>query len=208
MEKINVFRFRVRELREVNGYRSQKAFAEALGVAQTTVASWEGGKREPDFDVAIRIADIFCTSVDSLIRRSASLQPPSAASNSSGCWNGLVLKEFRERCGESPEYVADSIGVPYAVYESYEASSLAPSLSDLYALADHFCVDLDVLTGRSFHIADGDKISTNVPSEQQLLALYRSVNEQGKKYIVKQAEFAAAQSEYRSNPTSSAKSVG
>lgn len=44
--------------------------------------------------------------------------------------------------------------------------------------------------------------------EQRLISLYRSVNAEGKRHIAKQAEFAATQPEYRTNPTSSAKSVG
>lgn len=64
-----MFRIRIRQLREEAGYRSQQAFASAFGVAQTTVAGWEGGKREPNFETILRIADFFQVSVDYLLGR-------------------------------------------------------------------------------------------------------------------------------------------
>lgn len=62
-----MFRLRVRELRENAGYKSQKALADAFGVAQTTVAGWEGGKREPNYETTIRLANFFGVSLDYLL---------------------------------------------------------------------------------------------------------------------------------------------
>lgn len=73
-----MFRIRVRELREQAGYTSQKAFADAFGVAQTTVASWEGGKREPGHETTIRLADFFHVSVDYLLGRDDTKKEPPA----------------------------------------------------------------------------------------------------------------------------------
>ena len=73
-----MFRIRIRQLREEAGYRSQQAFANAFGVAQTTVAGWEGGKREPSYDTTARLADFFHVTVDYLLGRDSSLVPPAA----------------------------------------------------------------------------------------------------------------------------------
>lgn len=62
-----MFRFRIRELRENAGYKSQQAFADAFGVAQSTVASWEGGKREPNYKTTIRLSNFFGVSLDYLL---------------------------------------------------------------------------------------------------------------------------------------------
>lgn len=62
-----MFQTRLKELREAAGYKSQQAFADAFGVAQSTVGGWEAGKREPNYDVTIRLAQFFGVSVDSLI---------------------------------------------------------------------------------------------------------------------------------------------
>lgn len=66
-----MFRVRIRELREKAGYKSQQSFADAFGVAQTTVAGWEGGKRQPNYETTVRLADFFGVSVDYLIRDSS-----------------------------------------------------------------------------------------------------------------------------------------
>ena len=62
-----MFRVRLRELREAAGYKSQQAFADAFGVAQSTVGNWEAGKREPNFETAIKLSHFFGVSVDSLL---------------------------------------------------------------------------------------------------------------------------------------------
>ncbi len=62
-----MFRVRLRELREAAGYSSQQAFADAFGVAQSTVGSWEAGSREPSRKMAIRLAQFFGVSLDSLV---------------------------------------------------------------------------------------------------------------------------------------------
>lgn len=62
-----MFSVRLRELREAAGYSSQQAFADAFGVAQSTVGSWEAGSREPSRKMAIRLAQFFGISIDSLV---------------------------------------------------------------------------------------------------------------------------------------------
>ena len=62
-----MFRTRLRELRENAGYKSQQSFADAFGVAQSTVGGWEAGKREPNYATTLRLADFFHVSVDYLL---------------------------------------------------------------------------------------------------------------------------------------------
>lgn len=62
------FRTRLKKLREERGY-SQYTFADAFGVAQSTVGSWEAGKREPNYETTMRIADFFNVSLDYLLGR-------------------------------------------------------------------------------------------------------------------------------------------
>lgn len=65
-----MFRTRLRELREAAGYRSQQAFANAFGVAQSTVGNWEAGKREPNYETTLRLARFFHVSLDYLLGKS------------------------------------------------------------------------------------------------------------------------------------------
>lgn len=64
-----MFKVRIRELREAAGYRSQQSFADAFGVAQSTIGNWEAGKREPNLETMNHLADFFGTSVDYLMGR-------------------------------------------------------------------------------------------------------------------------------------------
>lgn len=58
-----MFRFQIKELREKKGI-SQKALADDLGIAQSTVGNWESGTREPNFDMLKKIAEYFGVSID------------------------------------------------------------------------------------------------------------------------------------------------
>lgn len=57
----------IRRLREANGY-SQLEFAMALGVTQGAVSHWETGRRKPDIDDLVRIAQLFHCTIDDLIK--------------------------------------------------------------------------------------------------------------------------------------------
>lgn len=63
----------LKELRNKT-HRTQKEIAKALGVAPTTYASWEQGKREPDQATTIRIADYFDVTLDYLYGRNETPQ--------------------------------------------------------------------------------------------------------------------------------------
>lgn len=62
-----MFQTRVRELREAAGYKSQQAFADTFGVAQSTVGGWESGKREPNYETTIRLSNFFNVPIDYLL---------------------------------------------------------------------------------------------------------------------------------------------
>lgn len=67
-----MFSLRLKELRE-RRFKSQRDFAQAFGVAQSTVGMWESGSRVPDLQTVQRLADFFQVSMDDLIGR----EPPS-----------------------------------------------------------------------------------------------------------------------------------
>lgn len=49
-----------------NAHITQTELAKQLGVAKNTVSQWECGKREPDIQTLIRIADIYNVTLDYL----------------------------------------------------------------------------------------------------------------------------------------------
>ena len=56
-------------IKAARGALTQKEFAEKLGVDNTTLASWEIGRREPDLDSLTMIADLSGVSLDWLAGR-------------------------------------------------------------------------------------------------------------------------------------------
>lgn len=57
----------LKKLRKASGYKSQQTFANAFGVAQSTVGMWEAGKREPNYETTIRLAKFLNVSIDCLL---------------------------------------------------------------------------------------------------------------------------------------------
>ena len=93
-----MFQIRLKELREKKGL-SQYEFAKKIGVAQSTVGSWESGRREPNYNTTKIIADFFDVSVDYLISRADDPTPN---------------PDNKKSPGEEPELDIDSI--EYALY--------------------------------------------------------------------------------------------
>ena len=62
----NYFGITLKKLRLENKL-SQKKFGEIMGVVNQTVSTWEVGKREPDYDTLIKIAEFFQVSVGYLL---------------------------------------------------------------------------------------------------------------------------------------------
>lgn len=61
-----MFSTRLKELRQEKGL-TQERFAQGLNVSKGAVAMWETGKRTPDADMLMTIANYFKVTVDELI---------------------------------------------------------------------------------------------------------------------------------------------
>ena len=180
------FRTRLRQLREECGYTSQASFAKDFGVAQTTVAGWEGGKREPPFSTMMRLADFFRVSVDFLLGRTDIRQMAPPLGHSS-CWDGSRLLTLRERFGEKPRDTAEALGTSTEQYLLYEQNKEDPPIWVLIKLADHFGTTIDRILGLVWELCDssGNPIIRNFVvsrEEQRLVEQYRlasnlSINE-------------------------------
>ena len=67
---MSTFSDKIRELRKQKGV-SQAVIAEYLGITKQAYSLYETGKREPDFDSLLKLADYFGTDTDSLLSDSA-----------------------------------------------------------------------------------------------------------------------------------------
>ena len=64
----NVFPQRLKELRQKKGL-TQQEIADLVHVNRVTYTNWEKGKREPNFEIVIKLADLLEVSVDWLFGR-------------------------------------------------------------------------------------------------------------------------------------------
>lgn len=175
---INMFRIRIRELREQAGYRSQQSFADVFGVAKSTIGNWEAGKREPNYETTIRLADFFHVSVDYLLGtsnlHSGVTSPPCFS------WSGNELRSLRIQTGESIKDTSTAVHLTVEDYTRLENGSFAPCLDVLCRLADHFCVVLDHLIGRIWTLCGTDKYATHsfciTDNEKNLIKCYRTAS--------------------------------
>lgn len=65
---------RIREIRKKCGL-TMKELGERVGVGESTISQYETGKRQPDYEVLLRIADYFGVSVDYLLGKSDEKTP-------------------------------------------------------------------------------------------------------------------------------------
>ncbi|MGX2947167.1 helix-turn-helix domain-containing protein [Enterococcus alishanensis] len=70
-----MFGKRLKELRKEKSHLTQLDMAKYLGVAKTTYASYEQGKRTPDVEIQNKIADYFDVTLDYLHGREQKKQP-------------------------------------------------------------------------------------------------------------------------------------
>lgn len=109
---------------------SQKELAEALGSTQGTISAWERGASSPDYDMLIRIADLFDVSTDFLIGRSDTL-------HTDGRPSIVTPNTFSEKAGGSvfdPEGVSEREVKP--AKPAPAPASLNLDLSDGMSYAD------------------------------------------------------------------------
>ena len=120
----------------------------------------------------------------------------------------INLSRARQDYGKTQQDVAKYLGISPQAVSNWERGCTKIDSVSLLKLMLWFDVDIyDFLDRCGFEVMH--KLNSTTPVlEKSLLSVFYEVNEQGQKYIIKQAEFAATQDEYRVNPGESAKSVG
>lgn len=91
-----MFAERLKSLRKSKKNLTQQNMADILGVAKTTYASYEQGKRTPDTDIQNKIADYFEVSLDYLHGRTDQLNEDSNLLVSTHVDDDLTEKQKKE----------------------------------------------------------------------------------------------------------------
>ena len=168
-----MFAIRLKELRESAGYRSQQSFADAFGVAQSTVGGWEAGKREPNYETTVRLADFFKVSVDYLIGHTVDSV-------------GSRIREEREACKMSLDTLSELTGIARRTIVSYESGRVSTvPLPHLEKIASALNISISYLdNGATPILPDGDPFENLYAlekDEEALLLRYRYLTASQKK---------------------------
>lgn len=140
---MDTFKTRIRQLRE-NKELTQEELAKVIGVSRATLASWEIGRREPDFETASKIADFFDVSVDYLLGRTDDPRSYEAILMSSF---GERLKKLRTERGLRQEDIGKIVHVGKSTVSQWENNIHVPDLETVSKIASFLNVSVDYLLG-------------------------------------------------------------
>lgn len=108
------------------------------------------------------------------------------------------FKELRKSRNLSQQQLADYLHTSKSSVNMYERGEREPGLEMLEAIADYFNVDMDYLMGKA-EIANQALSSVLFPNanEQELIKIYRNVNEDGQDYIMQTARMVEGTERYQ-----------
>lgn len=171
---------RLKELR-IEKHETQATISELLGITRGAYTNIENGRRSPDIDSLKTLADHYSVSIDYILERT---------NNKKGI--AMFTMSNEERVEYAQEYfrLDDAGKRKWLILQGkMNAEAIVPGE---YA--------------KFFENEEASDISSLIGDEEKLLTLYHSVNPDGQRYILQQAEFANSREEYRLSPAPTAKS--
>lgn len=104
---------RLRQLRKEKGL-TQAELAKLLSIGESTVSFYESGKRQPDYETLIRLAEVFNVSVDYLLGRTEHKAPNTNKPGSSEVIAAHraddPMNDLPEEAQRSKEYILKKYG--------------------------------------------------------------------------------------------------
>ena len=133
-------------LRKINGY-SQEQIAEKIGISRQAYAKWEKGETIPDVEKCALLAELYETTIDSLIKTTTAdgigMIPP--APKGKNIWGSATINErgqlvipkgardkFGLTGGQRVIIVSDETGIALISAESFE-KSMKQAMEMLYS---------------------------------------------------------------------------
>lgn len=134
---------RLAELRKSHNL-SQKELAEILNSSQNTISNWETGKREPDFETTIMIANYFCVTTDYLLGKNDFNALPKESDNQRFNEDeNQLIKKYRQLDQRGQQAVLDTLNREYS-YISNDDIDLASITADAVKTIDMLERDLPI----------------------------------------------------------------
>lgn len=112
---------------------------------------------------------------------------------------GSRLRYLRKQDELTQQQLADKLGIKKSTISMYENGKREPDFDTLESIADFFNVDICTFFPRS------DPPDLNLPRQDSLrlkriTSIYLTLNEDGKNYLMAQADFASSREEYLASP--------
>ena len=119
---------------------------------------------------------------------------------------GIRLRYLRLQDNLTQTDLGKALKIAKSTISMYESGKREPDFETVEKFADFFNVDMATFfpSGTAIEKTAVPKDNGLNTEELELISIYRSVNEDGRQYIVKQAKFAAEQKEFRLPPASAA----
>ena len=89
----------------------------------------------------------------------------------------IKLLELRAEKGKSQRDMASVMSVSQGTYNNWENGRTQPSIEQLIALAEYFCVSVDYLIGRTEDYGAVGKVELYTERERALVRCFRGIDE-------------------------------
>ena len=134
----------ISQLRTKEGL-TQREFADILGVSNGAIGMWETGKRQPDLDMVLKIAEYFHVSADCLLGTNAenSTEIYGVAS-----FAETSIKKWVQKTGYRYDEFADKLGISKSLFIEYINNKKNVPYELLYKISEICGVSTDCLLGR------------------------------------------------------------
>lgn len=143
----NAFGERLQQLRKSKKI-SQQQLADDLHINRGTYAHYEINKRQPDYDILIKIADYFHVSVDYLLGNQKPISALALSKTTSVF--GHMLQQLRKNKKSSQTVLSKELGVAQSTVGMWESGKREPDYDTLIRIAKYFHVSVDYLLGNQF----------------------------------------------------------
>lgn len=155
---------------------TQQQLADAIGVDRAAVSQWESGTAYPRMGKAMKLCDLFGVSLDQLV---GYREDVSAAAGEIG-WS---IRSFREERGMTQRQLGEIAGVSGMAVSQWENGRAVPRMGAIQRMSDYFRVPKSRIMGDSveyFAVDLSEPPDALSPDERELLALYRSMDADGR----------------------------
>lgn len=180
---MNNFSERLKKLREERNFK-QIDVCKILNLNKVTYWGYEKGKRQPDYDTLLKIANFFDVSVDYLLGKSEISTPPHSIIRQTitidhvNVKNEFLmqrLKQLREIHKLTQFQLAEIIGTTQTIINNYENGKETPDINIMTRLSKFFNVSVDYLlglTGKSNEMATYQVNKNDIPNEYMEIKNY------------------------------------